>query len=1801
MNRFSAASLRWMMALLFVSAAIWSCNRNAVSLSYTNARDEVPQLGNLTFRFSAPLATDSMLNQWDSTEYVSFSPKIRGRFRWESRDQLVFSPAEPLPPASSFTASLNKVLLKRTDFTSIEEDDELTFKTADLKLENTHAFWTLPDGAAAAIPQIDLYFNYNVDPKALMDKLTAELDGNNVEVELITVSNESKVSVRLRNVKPEDKDLALQLSIAKGLVPDKGKNGTAKEEKIEAVLPSPFVLSINDVTAEHDGVQGSILIKTSQQLVAGQFASFIELSPKAAYSSQLTEDGLLITSEQFSVDNSYTLTFKKGLRGKVGGVLKENYSTSVAFGSLEPSLSFASSKAVYLGKNGAKNIEVRIANVPKIKVIVSKVYESNLLMAHRYGYYPKEQKGNEDEEDYYYYEEDGDAVLGDVVYESVIDTRSLPKYGSGRLFQFNLTDKLSDVKGIYHVKIRSTEDYWISDSRFVALSDVGLIAKQGVDKMLVFANSIQTAKAMSGVAVSVYGANNQLLGTATTNSDGVAEVPFARQEFSGFKPAMVIAKTGDDFNYLPFHNTAVNTSRFEVGGKRINSTGLDAFVYPERDIYRPGEKMNAAVVLRDRNWKSPGSIPIKMKVLMPNGKELTSLRKNLNAQGAAEVNVPLSASAITGTYVLEVYNGNDVLLASKNLKVETFMPDRIKVNANLDKESAMPGQSIQLNLQASNYFGPPAAGRKYECEIQVKQKHIAPAKYNKFDFDLSNERTIFDKVLREGLTNDQGIANTAFDVPAMYANLGVLEASFFSTVFDETGRPVNRVSRATIYTQPVLFGLGNTGWNYFPLRQNINFPVIAINSKEQVMNATAQIQVIKHEYRTVLSKSGSYFRYESQKESKVIASRTMQVSGEQSVFPFTPTTPGEYEIRIAAPGVSNYVSQRFYSYGTWGNADAAFEVNREGNVDISLDKNSYNNGETVKALFKTPFNGRMLVTVETDKVVSYQYVDVNNRNASLNLKIDDQYLPNAYISATLFKPHTVTDMPLTVAHGYANIKVEDKSKRMTVSIDAKKETRSRTHQKVTVKAAPNSMVTLAAVDNGVLAVSNFKTPDPFAHFFATRALSVNGYDLYPLLFPELRRTISSSGGDADLQLSQRQNPMPDKRVKLVSFWSGIRQTGSNGEATFEFDIPQFSGEVRLMAVACKDNQFGAAESNMKVADPLVVSTALPRFMSPGDTVLVPVTITNTTNKTASINARLLTTAGVQIAGSNTATTNIEGKREGRVLFKLFAPASIGTANIKVEINGLGEQFLDETDISIRPASTLQKLNGAQVIPANTAQVLRMNTLDFIPQSLNYTLTVSRNPLLELGGQLQYLVQYPFGCTEQTVSVAFPQLYFSDLSDMVHTQKGLQKSANENVAEAIRKIKMRQLYNGGVTLWDNESQESWWTTAYAAHFLVEAKKAGYEVDRSLLETMLNYLNNKLRNKELVAYFYNRNLQKKIAPKEVAYSLYVLSLAGRPAVAAMNYYKTNQKDLALDSRYLLSAAYTLAGDKASAKALLPGSFAGEEAVASTGGSFYSDIRDEAVALNALIDAEPTNTQVGVMARHVAAKLKGRSWYTTQECAFGFVALGKIARKSGATNATAVVTVGGKQVGMMSGAPLQLTKAQLNGTNIQITSKGNGNIYAWWQTQGISASGAYKEEDSYLKVRRSFYDRFGRPVSSNSFKQNDLIVVKLTLEKTYSGTIDNVVLTDILPAGFEIENSRIKELPGNEWIKDASNPLHTDIRDDRIHFFTNLNGRQTFYYTVRAVSPGTFTIGPASADAMYNGEYHSYHGAGTIKIVQ
>lgn len=1794
-------------ALLAFVLLIFSCSKEGiVRVVDKNFDREIEANTSLSFTFNKDMVPDSLVGFWISDKLIDFDPKIPGKFSWQSSRTLVFLPDEEFLPATEYTCKITSGVLKHNKKLSLSGEKQFTFHTPLLQILSTRAFWDAPDGNYAdPILKVNVGFNYKVDPKDLEKLVDIKVEDKTVNFKSLSTENVQEASFEISDIKKEDKDLNAEVTIKKGLTPVRGSIETDEDFVEQFDIPSPFKLNIVEVVSNHDGTAGTITVYTSQAVTEKNIKDFISIEPTVKYTIEAFVDYFLIKSDEFRMDSKYDLVLKQGLTGKIGGELKYEFSQPISFGEVEPALKFVNNKEFYVSAKGSRNIEVAIVNVPKVNITVTKIYENNILsyLKNQNSYYYDEYYYEDyDYYDYYGYNSNPGA-LGDIVFEKEIETSELPRQGINRVLTLDFEDKLADYPGLYVIEVKGLGDHWLQASKMLTVSDIGLIVKEGKNNITVFANSIKTAQPLSNVEITFIGQNNQVTGKATTDASGVAVFEYTELKASGFATSMITAKLGSDYNVVPLDRTRVNTSRFDVGGKYQNPSGIEAYIYGDRDLYRPGETVNIAAIIRDYNWKSPGTIPVILQLIAPNGKNYKTVKKTLDEYGSFETQIEILPTAGTGSYVANVYTTNNVLIGSEVIKVEEFMPDRIKVEFTLNKPDYKAGENIEVSIKAENFFGPPAANRNYEVQVTTSRAGFYSKENPGYNYSIQGAENYFSDEMRENKTGSDGTAIESFEIPESYKNMGLLNSSIFVTVFDETGRPVNRLKNISIYTQDIFYGIRTEDY-YVKTGTPAVFNLIAVDKKGKALtNKKAEIKLIKHEYKTVLSRSGDYFRYRSEKVEKVVEQKTVTLNETSTNFSFIPDLSGSYELRIASPGVSTYVSQYLYAYG-WGSTTySSFKVDNEGEIDIQLDKEQYNVGEKAKVLFKCPFAGKILVTVETDKVIDHFYIETDKRAATFDLDIKDSYLPNVYISATLFRPHEKSDIPLTVAHGYKAIKVDNPDYKMPIQITAVEKSRSNIKQKIKIKAQPNASVTIAVVDEGILQVAGYGTPDPYGFYYQRRALEINTSDIYPYIFPELGAVKSSTGGDAS-DMGKRLNPLKDNRVKLVSFWSGIIETNSRGEAEFDIDIPQFSGDLRVMAVGFnKTNVFGSAQANMKVADPIVQSVALPRFFSPGDKVEVPVILTNTTTKAAKCKTKIEVTGPLKIVGESSGSVTIQPNSEERVFFNVDAELMIGSASITVRTEALGEEFVNKTEISVRPSSPLQKRSGAGVLAAGKSIKIDMKSQEFIESSTDYKLIVSNSPLVQFSNSLDYLVRYPYGCIEQTVSAAFPQIYFSDLMGTIYSQKRAKDDAIQNVQAALDKIKLMQLYNGGLTYWPGGGYESWWGSVYAAHFAIEAKKAGYDVDQSFIDNLMRYLKDKVKDKTVFTYYFNVNQKKDIAPKEVAYSLYVLSLAGEKPTALLNYYRTHPELLSLDCKYLLAGAYALTGDTRKFKEIVPEAFEGEKAVATFGGSFYSFIRDEAIALNVLLEVDPENSQVGTMAKHLSDQLRTQRYLNTQERSFGFLAMGKIARKAATSNISGTIKVDGKEVGTFKNNTLVVSSAKLKGKDITFTTEGSGNAYYFWESEGITKDGSYLEEDSYISIRKRFYDRNGSSITSNEFTQNDLVLVELAISGLTENYIENVAISDILPAGFEIENPRLTTLPpGMDFPHERYTPDYIDIRDDRINMFVGVNSyTRYYYYLVRAVSPGEFKMGPVGADAMYNGEYHSYSGGGTIKIVR
>ncbi len=1764
--------------------------------------DEIQLKQNLVFTFNKNVVSDSLTGAWRDEELVKIDPPVKGKFKWTASNELIFSPDQGFEPSTDYKAELTEEINKNaTEKVSLGENMTFAFHTPYLNLVGSDIYWAMGKQNTPEV-RINLNFNYPVSPADVEKLAKVMVDNQEVKPSVNASGNSEMVQIVVPQAAGNFDAKPLLIKLAKGLkMPN--SNYEATEMQIETAVPSKDDFSILQAFADYGDEKPIIKILTNQGIgnSESEIKEKISLVPAVEFSVEKLEAGFVIKGN-FANEEVYKVLINKSLRGIFNAELGTDTEQYVSFGKATPSIKFASKKGGYLTSKGAKQIAVRISEVAEVNLSVYKVYENNILhfLRSNYSSYYDENGG----ENYYL---GSIANFGDLIYEQKIETKTLRKVdGNMRLIDLSQINDNQPFKGFYVVQVSSDNDRYLQDARMVSISDLGFIVKETPNEILVFTNSILTAEPLKDVNVSLVSQSNQNVLQAKTDEKGVARFPNIRDKDKKLSIQMISGSLGSDFNFLFFEQNQVEVSRYNVGGVTDNETSMQAFIYAERNLYRPDETVKIKTVVRDLVWNSVGEIPIKVKMTLPNGKDFDTKKGLLNKQGTFETQFKLPNNAVTGTYTVEVYSSADILLNSYYVSIEEFTPQRIKVLAKTDKETyAENDAKITLKAQAQNLFGTPAANRNYEVDFNLQAQSKNFAGFEDYTFQISgrNDLVFQNDFRNERQTDGEGNIEEEFNIPEKAQNVGILDGKIYTTVFDETGRPVTKTAYFEVVTQPYLLGIKNFDY-YVGLRQALNIPIVALSPDgKPAASAKARLRIIKYEWQNVLEKdyNGAY-RYVSQRRERVLKDQEMTVNGKSTTFPFIPNASGEYEVRVSLPNEErSYVGYGFYAYG-WGSTDnGSFEVDKEGQVKIELNQAKYQVGETAKVLFTTPFKGKLLVTLERNSVVEYFVLNTDNKSASLDIPIKKEHLPNVYIAATLIKPVDDSSIPLTVAHGYQPLIVEDtKMHAIPLKIKAIEKSRSNTKQEITVisdKKNSDIEITIAAVDEGILLMKDYQNPDPLGFFFQKRALQVNSYDLYPRLFPEFKGMKNSFGADS-YDLGKRTNPLSNKRVKPVSFWSGTLKTDGNGEAKYTIDIPQFSGDLRIMAVAVKDNAFGAASTNMKVADPVVLSSALPMFLSPLDEADVPVTLSNTTDKPINVETKISIEGTVlQVSGNSKETIAIPANGEKQVFFKILAQNQIGNAKVKVEATANGEKFKQETEMTVRPSTSLLKTSGSGSVAANSSQKVDLKA-GFLESSIEAKLIVSKSPLVGLAKEMQYLVQYPYGCVEQTISTAFPQLYLAELLKSLENKS----DANFNVKEALAKLQSMQLYSGALSYWQGGDEESWWGSVYAAHFVLEAQKAGFEVNKTFQNSLTSYISNKAKQKSTFQYSYYDNENKRIAgvyaSKEIFYSLYVLALTGKPDMATMNYYKANQKLLTLDSKYLLGTSYFLVGDKVSYQKLIPTAFSGEKSEKAFGGSFYSYVRDQAISLNALLDADPKNAQIPTLARQLSQEMKRNPYMNTQETAFSLLALGKIAKKANATNVTAEITANGQKIGSFNGTDLVLKK-EVAGKNLEIRAQGTGELYYFWEMEGLNATGEYVEEDKFLKVRKTFFDRFGRPISADSFTQNDLIVIRIDLQsdKTW---VENVVITDMLPAGWEIENPRIGAGAGMDWVKNAATPTHFDFRDDRVNIFTSATPEgKSYYYVVRAVSKGKFRMGPVSADAMYNGEYHSYNGAGTVTV--
>lgn len=1801
------------LGVLFILVTIISCSLNTVKVTSFSPQGQIEQLSNFTIQFSHDLAPADQIDQWVDTEFIKFNPPIKGKFKWTSSNTLVFSAESPLQPIQKYSATISdKVLFNNklsTDF------DEYSFNTPDFNVDKIELFWTnIPHQEYKLSVQANLVFNYPVDPKKLQDMLEVNNDGKSIDnYQIITDQVSDIIAVNFGEVKQKDKKQVFSVRIKKGLYSVYGKKPLDDEKVFNSELPPISKLVITDVTSGIEGDTPWIEIFTSQK-VEDNVKSFITLKPKIDFDVQVNDNSVRIELKKTTSEN-IDLLVKSGIPGLYGGKLENDYNQTIVLANVDPSIRFNDQQGIYLLKGGSQNLIVDAVNVKELEVTYSQIFDNNLvhfLSGNYYGGYNYDDyydsyEGDDGYYDEYYYNVNNSYSIGDLgkqIFSEKIKINS--KNNLLNKVNLDIKDKLNkQFKGIYVLTVRSANHRYVSDSKIISLSNLGIIAKFVDDEILVFVNQINSTESVNNAKVKIISRNNQKMFEGTTDKNGYVKFKFTDESLKEFEPVLVVVEKDDDYNFLNLRNTQVSTSRFDVGGLSTPQKDFKLFLYGPRDLYRPGNDVNITGILRNDKIDVIKNIPLIIKIIGPTGKVFDEFKKDVDEQGSFDLKFSLPVFAQTGRYTAEVYTGSNLLVGAYSFSVEEFVPDKIRANVKTDKQKYLPREKVNLSVEAEYLYGAKGSGLNYQTYFRFNQANYVSKNFPEFNFSSSpTKNSVLDDQYVEGKLDENGTGNAQYQIPERIISDGYINGIAYVSVFDPTGRTVNRQADFKIFTKDYFIGIKPGGY-YFGVNEKLTFDLIAVNSNDQlIQNFNAKAKLIRLEWQTVLRKDGSG-RYYYTSEEKYIDEweKDVNINGKTS-YSFKVNTSGRYQLRVYKKGSDEYQKQDFYAYGWGSSTSSSFRVDREGRIEIIPDKKEYQPGETAKLLFTCPFSGKMLVTIERNNVYSYEYVEVKNKSAELEIKLKDEFMPNVYITATLFKKHLPEqETPLFVGHGFNSVRVVKNENKIDVKISAPDKIKPNLTQTITIKTNKSKelRVTLAAVDEGILQINNYKTPNPFEFMYAKRPLAVNSYDLYEQLLPEFKKSSSTGGDGSESQSQKRTNPITVKRFKLLSFWSGVKKTNSDGTISIPVNIPQFNGNVRLMAIAYSDQSFGSAEKSMLVADDIILEPQVPRTLSQNDKLNSVVTVLNTTDNVKEVKLSVNVEGPLKIDGETQKTIKIKPKSSEFVSFRIEAKSDIGAGKIIFSTTG-DAKVKEEIEISVKPISPLYVESGSGSIKANETQMIKIPK-DYLASTQSTSITISKFPALKYAKHLKSLIGYPYGCVEQTVSKVFPQLYFEDLAKLVAPEFYKTTNPAYFVKEGIKKIESMQLYDGSIAYWQGGDYSSWWGTVYAAHFLVEARKAKYNVSESVLNNLLNYISKKAKEPSTYDYSIYSNTGSrtivKIANKEILYSLYVLALAKKEDISTMNYYKARLNLLADDSRYLLAGAYASIGKWNSYYEIIPKNFEPSHPLRTLGGCFDSDIRANSIMLNVLMDTEPSNKLVPIITKYLVNNIEKA--YSTQEQSFVFLALGKAAKNISASELKVDVIVKNKVIGSFSGNDITLKDAALNQAEIMLKASGKGEIYYFWNTEGIKISQKVKEDDSNLKVRREYFNfRTKSQITNGNFTQGDLIVCKISLNGIDRG-VENVVITDIVPAGFEIDNPRLGASTNMDWTTNSPMKVsYLDIRDDRLLIFTDAESRKTeFYYLLRAVSQGTYQLPVIGAEAMYDRDYHSYNGAGIVTV--
>jgi uncharacterized protein YfaS (alpha-2-macroglobulin family) len=1192
--------------------------------------------------------------------------------------------------------------------------------------------------------------------------------------------------------------------------------------------------------------------------------------------------------------------------------------------------------------------------------------------------------------------------------------------------------------------------------------------------------------------------------------------------------------------------------------------------------------------------------------------------------GSGDFSLSLPQDALTGKYSarLKLPHGKEHL-GDCSFQVEEFIPDRLKVELSAEDRRFSADDVLAFRVKANHLFGAPAAGLQIDARCTFADQPFTSPAWAGYHFgDSSRAFAPVQEHLGEERLDENGERILTARAPSGLNPSTALVAHVVATVREVGGRAVTAALSRAVDVHPRYVGIKADDGSLVAAGNEVALAGVVVRPDGALMplgRLEGTLNSVSWNTVTEIGDDGRR-RFKSEQQTRELkqfacaaADGTFRV-----VLPLAGI--GDYEVCLSDPEGGSSTSIAVHAGGT---GDGSWSREHPDRLELVPDKDVYRPGETANVLLKSPFPGQALVTVESDRILEASVLTMPGNTTRLELPVRDSWHPNVYCSVMVVRRPLETDnWTVYRAFGAVPIRLDNEPRRLKVELGCPGQVRPQRPLKVglRVSAAPgqsrSAEVTLAAVDEGICQLTRFSAPDPWAFFYGQRRLAVGASDVYFELMPEVERpkvgSDSVPGGDEPGGYDPRLlNPVHVKRIEPVALWKSRIETDETGYAEVALDVPSFTGQLRLMAVACSGQEFGSGESDVRVTQPLQIHSSFPRFLAPADEFVVPVTLFNNAGRDGRALVTLESEPALRWMSDTSAELELTNGREATATFRAHSSDTPGPLTVKVRAS-FGEESAEETvRIPVRPPATLTCLGGNGKVEAGTTARFTLPG-NWVQGTESCRLSFSSFPALNLGNSLRYLIQYPYGCLEQTTSRVFPLICLKEIAPLVDPEAFNGKEVDAYVCSGMNRILSMQTSGGGFGFWPGYRLVYPWGSIQALHCLLEARKAGYSVPQDALDAGLKYLEGFLgdtgrevrdlfvRRSDFLAYPVNGagNLAA------TAYACFVLANGGKPS-RSWEFRLYEQRDtLPLYSRFHLAGALALSGERDMAERLVaacpvPAMTDDYE----TGDTLHSSVREAAIMLTVNLDLRPDHPSVPQLVGLIEGAMKADRWATTQENSFALLALAKYANRFKQENPDyrAEVRSAGKRLASLTHkerASLKLGDDE--GREIEVSVTGKGRVYYSWSAEGVPASGQVQEHDQNLSVRRRFLSREGQEVHRTRIPQGEVVVVEIAL--TNEMPIRNIVVSDLLPAGFEIENPRLATTEQLPWLEGpAFEPERIEMRDDRMLVFTSLEspGSHSFRYLVRAVTAGRFVLPPIQASCMYHPGISSVHGSGTVEV--